>query len=527
MNEITKIIIDNYQSHEHTEIIPAPSGMLTVLVGHSDGGKTATQRAERWLFYNLPDGDDFIRVGANIARVRIDYASGHSVIRSKSHKGLNRYEILYPDRDPEKFEGFGRTVPLEVQQITGVRPVEIGDMTININLASQLEGPFLGSNISAPARAKVLGKLAGTEEVDYAAKSCGTDLYRRRQDKERHQNDETRLTKNIEQYAYLEELGTKIQAAEILLTSIKEKSERLTILRKLRDQRTEVEAQWGKAFQAILTLSHLITSADPLLVGAAQKIDRYQRLQALNVNWAQVIEQISKVQGTLDRTQRIDEAALIHANLCQSVERFWSLTGSQSDLGILSREIATEQAILDRTASIGEAGLILSCAVKHETRRSYLQGRREALCMIDFHLQSTKKTLDATQDIDHAILVGKTVQDNLVKLRALRGASERYDTCVNAIIMQDMRLSKLAGIDEAQEILDTLNAKIARRNTLHAAYGANHKVTVFLGMATASMEKAEQDEKRLITDYKNTLLAAGVCPVCGSQITKELLKEAI
>ena len=54
MTNIKKIIIDNFQSHEHTEIEFGPG--LNVIVGPSDYGKSAVVRALRWVLYNEPRG---------------------------------------------------------------------------------------------------------------------------------------------------------------------------------------------------------------------------------------------------------------------------------------------------------------------------------------------------------------------------------------------------------------------------------------------------------------------------------------
>lgn len=132
MNTISSIKITDFQSHQKTILEPAPAGQLTCIVGPSDSGKTAVIRALRWLLYNTPQGADFIRVGSNSARVTIQYSDGQQVTRERSQKGFNRYEI-----NGNRYEGFGSTVPLEVQEITGVRPVQIGDMEMCLNLAEQ------------------------------------------------------------------------------------------------------------------------------------------------------------------------------------------------------------------------------------------------------------------------------------------------------------------------------------------------------------------------------------------------------
>ena len=54
---IKRIIIENFQSHKLTEIIPGGPGQMTVIVGQSRQGKTAIFRALKWLFNNSPDGE--------------------------------------------------------------------------------------------------------------------------------------------------------------------------------------------------------------------------------------------------------------------------------------------------------------------------------------------------------------------------------------------------------------------------------------------------------------------------------------
>src|SRR3989304_399576 len=148
--DISSLEILNFQSHAHTEVTFAPAGQLTVLVGESDAGKTACIRALKWLLFNQPDGIDFIRVGASMARVTVTLANGARITRERS-KSVNRYLLDVPGQEEKKFEGFGRgAVPLEIIEACGIKMVSIGDLELNLNLGSQLEGPFLGSSVSAP-----------------------------------------------------------------------------------------------------------------------------------------------------------------------------------------------------------------------------------------------------------------------------------------------------------------------------------------------------------------------------------------
>jgi exonuclease SbcC len=531
MAEIKQIYIRDFQSHETTILEPAPAGQLTCIIGPSDSGKTAILRALRWLFYNTPQGTDFIRVGRNAANVTVCYTDGQVVTRARSHKGFNRYVIgAEPATDANKFEGFGTTVPLEVQQITGIRPVEIGDMTLLINLADQLSGPFLGSSVSAPARAKVLGKLAGTEEVDAAAKSTGTDLYRRRQDEKRLGEDVARLQEAIGKYAYLVELGEKIEQAEALLAGIKQNSERVEKLKKLRDERAQIEYQWNKMIQLILRLTSVITISEPFITNSARMIDLRTKLQKAGNELALIDGQIKDVQHVLAITCQIEEAGVIHAQIAANAARLTHLKGINDRWSAVCDKLGKATYILAfGTGWVPEAEILLTSTVKQDTRYTYLHGRREALSMVDFYLNSAQRTLDATQGVDQAYLLATAVQGNMDKLKTLSGAIERYDNCIREIILQDMSLSRLAGIDEATIVLDHIKEQVFTSRQLRylSLQIGKEGLQGKLDECGRMIVYFAASEKTLSKDYRETLLDAGVCPVCGSQITKENLEEAV
>jgi DNA repair ATPase RecN len=219
MASLTKIKLSNFQSHIDTEITLAPPGNLTVITGPSDCGKSAVIRALCWVLYNQPRGVDFINV--NHSRTVVHVKTPEAVIsREASTGGINRYGI-----DSQIYEGFGVNVPLEVQQATGIRKLDIGDQSFMLNVSEQLAGPFLGKSVSGPARAKVLGKLAGTEEVDYAGKTAGTDVYRLKRDIEGKQELLKGIDEQLKQYEELPVISAAIEEVRLLLTGAGNKQE--------------------------------------------------------------------------------------------------------------------------------------------------------------------------------------------------------------------------------------------------------------------------------------------------------------
>ena len=74
MISITKLTLENFQSHKYT-VINFDEG-LNSIVGATDSGKTAIFRALKWALYNDPSGDYFIRTGEDYVSVKVELSNG-------------------------------------------------------------------------------------------------------------------------------------------------------------------------------------------------------------------------------------------------------------------------------------------------------------------------------------------------------------------------------------------------------------------------------------------------------------------
>ena len=214
--------IEGFQSHVDTRVDFAGPGQLTVLVGDGGRGKTSVARALRWVTCNSPSGDSFINWHTNSAKVTLEMLSGFQVIRERTRGGTNRYIVVSPNGERQVFEGFGASVPEEIKRITGISEVAIGDLKLNLNMAGQLDGPFLGSTITGGQRARILGALAGTEEIDMAIRTAATDANRREQDRRRAVTGAEGATRRLEEYKHLPRMLARLQAVELLIKRIEE-----------------------------------------------------------------------------------------------------------------------------------------------------------------------------------------------------------------------------------------------------------------------------------------------------------------
>jgi DNA repair exonuclease SbcCD ATPase subunit len=336
---IKSIELQNFQSHHSTHIEPAPPGQLTVITGPSDSGKTAIIRALKWLLYNQPAGADFMRTGASMVRISVKFADGNIVTRERT-AATNRYKILQPGAEkPEVFEGFGATVPLEIQEITGVRTVKIADLDLMLNLSEQLDGPFLGQkSISSPARAKILGKLAGTEEIDVAATETGRDLYRRNQDEKRLGEEIEELEKRIEKFAWIEELGERIAKLEQLLAGIKDAQARRSALEALKTRLAEIEKQ-ETSIRAILKQWKELPRIEATVSRAEAALERLKRLKGLSERLNSIWLSIGYAEATLRRLQVLEDAGHIVTRTEKELARAKALHSIRVKLGQIDADL--------------------------------------------------------------------------------------------------------------------------------------------------------------------------------------------
>lgn len=400
-----RLTIENFQSHQKTVIDFAPAGGLTVIVGPSDTGKTVIIRALRWLFYNQPQGLDFVRTGASMVRVRVIYESGHTVVRERTIS-TNRYKIIAPGAEaPEVFEGFGNNVPLEVQEITGVRSVRIGDDNYTLNLSEQLDGPFLGTKqISSPARAKVLGKMAGTEEIDVATSEVGTDLYRRGQDSKRLEAEIAGLGEDIKRFEHLPALKAKVEQLQGILDAVK----------------------------------------------ASQ--DRKTKLENLRFSLATIADNIVQCNQVVERWQGVAEAEKVVTLQEQSIRRKNIIQSHQSNLLALEQGIRNAQSVLTRLVYLPEAGDVVNVA---EVALPRLQKVRELkMALVKVHaLQSGAEIIlnrwAKIGEIESAQnnvmdLVGKRLRLATIK-RQLQTVDENEVTAQQNAVVWEQRVAELEG----------------------------------------------------------------------------------
>ena len=475
INYLKKMTIENFQSHIKTTIEPAPPGQLTVITGPSDSGKTAILRALRWLFVNEPDGDSFIRASATFARVTAEYEGGGVVVRHRTSGGTNRYIV-----NGEKFEGFGRSgVPLEVKEITGVRPVKIGDMELNLNIAEQLSGPFLGSSVSAPARAKVLGKLAGTEEIDYANRILGTDLHRRGQDEKRLAGELEELKEKIKEYDWLPEAARKIEALESIVERVKKN-------------------------QAVRN----------------RLIELVERIEQLN-------EKITVAQATLYRWRNLEQAEEFTANVAENQRSKDLLVKLVNNYWTYQKSIWSCEKVIAKYSALPEAEKKLRAAQDGVDRARKLRDLKAGYLSAQETIQKNQEILSNLHGIDRAGELAASIQEKITRRDILLRLARSYGSTGMLIAQEQVKVKTLQQVAEAEKFLQ---AAVEKRDNWEKLVVLHDKYTSLSGLIEDARAKVVMWENRVAElqgAYQDELAAAGICPLCGQAIDYQKIKEAV
>lgn len=519
--------IKNFQSHADTEIEFAPAGQLTVLIGPSDNGKTAVFRAVRWTAYNEPRGTDFIRVGTNQARITIVLADGRKVVRERSRKGFNRYILRDAEGKEQIFEGFGDAVPLEVQETLGIRPVAVGDLELNLNLAEQLEGPFLGKSVSAPAKAKILGKLAGTEEVDLAVKQLNTDLYRRRQDEKNLNAEITGLREELKKYDYLPELEKTISQVGALLAAVKDNQQKKDRLEKLREglQKTDQRIKFCTAI--IDSLEMFILAAEPPAGKVEISMMRRDRLTAEKRKLDEIAAGITAAQDVITRTAGILEADQNIHDVQIDVGTLDILKELQAKLGTAIGGIRSAEAVLGKTETIPEAERLHALAAIAAERATRLRAAAGNLDNVNRQIERCIDVIDRLRPAAEAEPATALVSDKIRQLTNLRPLAVNFKNVNSELRLCVEKINRLAFVADAENDLKNLEGRYGKLDSLIAKQdGLQHLSRDAADMAAAAGRYAAMVQT-LQNEYQDLLVSIGICPTCGAEITQFRLKEVV
>lgn len=156
---LEQLRLRNFQVHESINIDLDP--LVTSIIGRSDAGKSAVLRALRWLCFNRPAGESFIRHDAQTVQVSLLLDGGHKVSHRKGTKRGYRVDGL-------ALKAYGSNVPDEVARLLNVGEV---------NFQGQHDAPFWFSDTPGQV-SRALNQIVDLGAIDKALADVSNKIHR-------------------------------------------------------------------------------------------------------------------------------------------------------------------------------------------------------------------------------------------------------------------------------------------------------------------------------------------------------------
>ena len=367
--KITKVILENFQSHKHTEI-DFDDG-LNIIIGESNNGKSSILRAIMWVIDNQPLGADFIMTGEKECEVTICYDDGTKIIRGRTLKDTGYYIIHYYDENGTlrrcEYHGFANAVPVEIANVHQMPKVSITkDIDTHLNVLSQLDGPFLLTE-SPLVKASAIGRITGTHIVDSAIKDSNKSIQNNRkliknyeqelQEKENElkalpdiqtMSEFTNIYANI--VAYIKSLNETINKVSTILTNVSQCDIAID----------KQQKQYNK-YCAFLNIQDIVDIA-------ISKLKDIQSLYSYILNYKNNNKEIVKQEEMLNKTKAltlakpmVDKAYALYSFITDTEYKYNSCNKLLNEIIFINN-----QAVMLKDYASSLNSIIIHCKILHE-----------------------------------------------------------------------------------------------------------------------------------------------------------------
>lgn len=476
MRYIKKIILENFQSHKNTEMEFGPD--LNVIVGPSDSGKSAIIRGLKWVMYNEPSGDFFIREGEKECRVTLELSDGTLLQRYRT-KSKNGYKLIDNSGNENIYEGIGLTVPQEIIDVTGIRKIKLDTDSENaINLGEQLEGAFLLTE-KASTRANAIGRLVGVDIVDDALRDVLRDI--RSLNQTRKQKEETLQITNdkLSQFDYIDEIKETYSKASSLMEQVHSLNGRIEKLEGINRNLTGLSVEIFNN-NAVLKDLENITEAETRLVSLKSKLD---------------------ILSTYDRISKLYRENMIDRDKLKNTIRLLSKFVEKSPL------VTTTELRVYKLTDLQR----LAASVKK------VDGEVERINIVAKKLEKIEHTTNLINSADILSLRYKELKSMRDKFYKILNSKERG-------ILYLREIQPLLDAKKELQVLEDGSTLLKELSLYQLKYSSIKKETLDLQSA---MDKNDENLKNILEKYRNLLQQVEKCPYCLGDIDENTIEHII
>ena len=475
MKYITKLILENFQSHKYSELVF--NGGMNVIIGPSDSGKSAIIRALKWVLYNEPSGDYFIRENENQCSVTIHTNDGFILKRYRT-RSKNGYSLTYPNGEELTFEGIGNSVPNEIVETIGIQKIQLdSDESASINIGEQLEGPFLLSEKTS-TRANAIGRLVGVNILDDAIKETAKDIKNINSKKKNLEESLDNINNELESFNYLDQLTSTYNELKDKLNLLEYKNKKLEKLLTLKSNLNSILSNKKNA-EAILNNLKNLYRIETLFEKLSKELIKYYNFEKTHEKltfYNQKIMVTEKILNSLIDLSKVDRT---YNNLGYKIKSYNEFTLLYAKYNKLKKDKNIYMNLMDSLEHIDQVNNIYN----------------------DLYLK-TNTYLKILQYNSRLIEIKKKI---------------------HYIYQINDRLNKFTEKTNIEEI--TLRIKL-----LVDLVSFNNKISKLQKDITRSSEiikKLNEDMNTIVYKYKNILSKYEKCPYCLSDINKDKIEHII
>ena len=355
---MTKVTVKNFQSIKHVDF---DINGFTVIVGRNNIGKSAVIRAVDACLNNRV-GKSFIRKGTKTAEVALKRGD-LDVHWKKGDKTV--YTIKQGDGEAKSFTSLGRDIPQPLAE-AGFGKLEIGDLKLNLQLASQLKPLFLldePSNIT-----DVLASLYNLNVISTADELCQKDLKNLKSSLKERDAQLSSLQGSCEKYKDLDEI--KLAAEQLV-----KKEASVKTLRDEIENIKRLETELSSAAAAVKRFEAITKTTIPSSAAIKKTVEEFQ--------WLKTQEQIIFSSATA-----VKKLQPIHSIVLPKHE----LSSSLKDLNDLRK---LEQQYLDAVAKVNRLCKVAELKLPDIKAAEDLKNKVMELVIIELDLQANQKAVDA------------------------------------------------------------------------------------------------------------------------------------
>ncbi|MCF8010586.1 MAG: AAA family ATPase [Clostridiales bacterium] len=520
---ITKIIIENFQSHEFTEFELSPG--LTVLVGESDQGKSAVIRALRWLFENEPRGTGFIRAGSAGARVTVIMSDGSSITRERT-SGKNRYILRGPGGEKEIYEGFGTGVPAEIKAVHGVSPVKLDeDLHVSLNISPQLAGPFL---LSSPGslKAKAIGRLHSVHIIDAAARDADQEILSLQKEDNRLEEQVEKIDVSLEKYEDLPSMQNDMDKCKREMRRLAKYKQKLTELVSLKKELSRVKTNKENA-ERIFNNLHGMEKCNQNFIYMENSVDKLKSIQKLQQQLNLIQKDLKQVDHAFKKTYNIRQKFESIRRLENYLHTHQNLYNTYLQLNYIYNASAV---LKEKQENLNKAILAKQLYQKNKDYCEELYSLKKIAESLHDRKQSLnyyRNMLDSAsrvQDGNNKYNILKKKAPLLNELIFLKGHLDSTKQKINNI--KDLLCKVMPSSGRSQEINDLI--KKAGKITHLQEYSnriSDTRLRLIKGQNYLEERKAELKHSAL--QYSMVLKELGRCPTCFNEVDQDTLERII